>query len=210
MKFARENVGGDHSQRGALAGKQGDAESRIAGQGHAPSRPESLARVDVIGAIHADLAYPVEIQIAGGVERVQNPWTFPAAFSETISQPSFLGFNVWRHGSVLIRKNKKEHGAVAAHGEATHLAANLRIHHIGKFVSRTIARGFKCGDLIPEIFFKPALGAKDQFAHARMESVRADDEIEIAGGPTLKRDAHGRLRLLDNSCAIAEDGFHAA
>ena len=135
----------------------------------------------------------------GGVERVQNLWTLPAAVSETISQPRLLGFDVWRHGSVLIRKNKKKHGAVAAHGKAAHLAAHLRIHHIGEFISRTIAGHFKCGDLISEIFFKLVLGTENQFAHAGMESIRADDEIEIAGGPALKRDAHGRFRLLDDA-----------
>ena len=61
-----------------------------------------------------------------------------------------------------IAKDEEEHCAVITHREAPYLLAYARIHDICQLVSRCLSSKLKSCDLEAEVFFEPALRAKDE------------------------------------------------
>ena len=193
MQFPGEDISRHHGQGAALTRQQRDAGRRIAEQGHAALGPQSFPR------IHADLAHAIEIQVVGGIQRVQDARAFPTAVSEASPQQGLLSLHVARAGvvRVVVGKRKQKHGPVAAHGEPAYLLVHFGVHHVDQFVSGPVAFDLKRRNLAAQIFLELAFRAEHQLADSRMESIGADHEIELAFRPVFERDADGSVGLLD-------------
>ena len=76
---------------------------------------------------------------------------------------------------------------------------------VDELVARAIPASFKCSDPIAKVLLVSVLRTKDEFAHAGMKPVGADDEIEAPFTAMFEFDMHLAVRLAQTGNAVPED-----
>ena len=132
---------------------------------------------------------------------------FPADIGKDVRQHRFAFLLVRRAfgGQVLVTKNEEKERLVVAHGESGNLSSRNPVAEIDEFVARPIALDLERGDVITERHFDPRVGPEHKLADARMQPVRADDQIGLTRGSMIEADPHAVPLLLDPRDGVAED-----
>ena len=81
------------------------------------------------------LTRPIEIEVAGRFECVEDLRTFPSTPREAVANQGLLILDRVRIGAIIIRKRKQEQRAVVAHGESPDLLANFGVENIDELIS---------------------------------------------------------------------------
>jgi hypothetical protein len=79
------------------------------------------------------------------------------------------------------------------------------VDDVDELVARPIPAGLECRDPIAKVLLVAVLRAENEFAHARVKPVRADDEVETAFTATLEFDLHFVVRRLKAGDTVRED-----
>lgn len=75
---------------------------------------------------------------------------------------------------------------------------------VDELVARPIALDLECGHVIAECHFEVLLRPERQLAHARMQPVATDDQIDIARSGMIEADSHRVTSVLDRHDRVAE------
>ncbi|MBA8888678.1 hypothetical protein FHW12_002911 [Dokdonella fugitiva] len=81
---------------------------------------------------------------------------------------------------------------------------------VDQFFARAVADRVEGRDVVTERHLEDIVVAQRERAHARMQSVRTDDEVEIACGGAFEAHAHAIGVLVDAGDRIAEQRFDLA
>lgn len=79
------------------------------------------------------------------------------------------------------------------------------MHHIHQLVSWSVAFDLEGGHFDAQVPLKTRLRSEHQLANARMQAVRADDEVERTRAMTFKGDPHLVSRLVYPDDGVIED-----
>ena len=105
---------------------------------------------------------------------------------------------------------EQEQCGVVAEREADRLKPDLGVHHRDELVTFRIPLHLERGHHNAEILFELFLRTECEPAHPRVQAIRPDDEIEIAGAPALKRDPNALTVVGEGSHGVAEHQLHRA
>jgi hypothetical protein len=135
----------------------------------------------------------------------------PAGIRENLVQNglSLLGIEWLRAGQPLAGEKKEKHCPVAARGKAPYLAAGRRVADGNQLVAWPIASDLEGGDVVSEVLLELTFGPEDELANGGMQSVGANDEVELARGAALEGDEHAGGAFVDGRNAVVKEGLDA-
>ena len=90
---------------------------------------------------------------------------------------------------------------------ARQLAAGRGVGDVDQLVARPVAVDHACRDLAAEVVLEALLRPEDQATHVRVQSVGADDQVEIARRALLEGEPDTVAVLVDGGDAVPEDRF---
>ena len=157
-QLACEDIRGDQGQRRTLPGKERYAGRRIADERHPAAGPQTRM------GIHANLTYAIKVEFVTRIEGFENSRALPPAVLESFAQERLLRGDVSTFHDSVIRKCEQDQGTAAAHGEAVHLLAHFRIHHLNQFFSWLVAIDGEGRYSVAQILLELALRAKNELA----------------------------------------------
>jgi hypothetical protein len=110
----------------------------------------------------------------------------------------------------FVAEDEEDERPVIAHRDARRRSSRRRVADIGELVARPIAPGLERGDVIAERDLERRFRTEGERAHARVQSVGADDEIGLALGRLVETDHEPIAALLDARHRVAEDRLDLA
>src|SRR5581483_8798551 len=127
-----------------------------------------------------------------GFHRAQDARAFPVDIAERLGNGRLavlLGYNGMR-AQILVAKHEQEKRRIVTHGESRDLPSRLAVHDVHELVARSIAADLESSDMEAQGRGKRRIGPEGERSDARVQSVRADDKIDIARRGVSEADGH--------------------
>ena len=171
VELARQHKGCGHRQRRPLARHQGDAERRVSDKRHTAARP----------SIHSDLTDPIEVEVRNGVEAVEDFGAFPVSRRECRLQYRLLGREIARGlPRIAVGEDEKDQRPVVLQRRPADHPPGFVVDDVNVVVPRAVAQDLERGDAVAERPFERAPRTERQPADVRRQTVRSDDQVEVA------------------------------
>jgi hypothetical protein len=108
-----------------------------------------------------------------------------------------------------VQQNHKENCALVAKSEACDLFSGTTIGDVDVLITVRIAVYGEGSGAVAQVGGKTRFRPEDEFAHGRMKTVGADDEVEVSRWRVVELHCDAILVLAERPYAIAEHGFHS-